>query len=95
MVRKSKTPIKAKPTADKLLLLQAIRKKLSETELPKELDLEPYAHIFDLPLWFENHIRTIECQDPELAEPCAERLKKALAMVGIDIKELAKTIKKA
>lgn len=86
--------IKVKATTDKIALLNAIREVLSKTELPQQLRLEEWSLIVDVPKFFESHLAVIEHQCDEVAEPCADRLKKALSLLGIDIKEIAKTIKK-
>jgi len=93
MVQK-KPIIKIRATTDKVALLNAIREVLSKTELPQQLRLEEWSLIIDLPKFFDSHLRIIEHQSDEVAEPCADRLKKALSLLGIDIKEIAKTIKK-
>lgn len=83
-----------KSVNDKKIIINAIRKKLSETEMPKEIMLEKWARVTDTKKFFETHLSVIENQTSErVIEPASDRLKKALLIVGIDIKEIVKSIK--
>lgn len=75
-------------------LINAIKKKLSETELPKEFMLEDWAKVTDVNKFFNSHLSVVLKDNDNTSKPYAERLKKGLKIVGININELAKTIKK-
>lgn len=75
-------------------LINAIKKKLSETELPKEFMLEDWAKVTDVNKFFDSHLSVVLKDNDNTSKPYAERLKKGLKIVGININELAKTIKK-
>lgn len=81
-----------KPTVDKKELVNAIRKRLAETELPQELRLNKWSNITDVKKFFESHLAVVERQEGRVVEPYASRLKEVLKMVGIDINEIAKEI---
>lgn len=82
-----------KPINTKEPLIMAIRKKLSETELPKEFMLEDWAKVTDVNKFFNSHLSIVLKDNDNTLKPYAERLKKGLKIVGININELAKTIK--
>ena len=82
-----------KPINTKEPLIMAIRKKLSETELPKEFMLENWAKVTDVNKFFDSHLIVVLNSSEKTSQPYAERLKKGLKIVGININELAKSIK--
>ena len=94
MQKINRTVIKVKPTAEKLALLKSIKEALSKIKLPETIQLDSVTVIVDVPLFFDTHLQVIEKQHPDQSEPCADRLKKALIILGIDIKELAKKVPK-
>ncbi len=71
-------------------LIFSIRKKLSETELPKEFILEKWAKVTDVNKFFDSHLLVVLNNNEKTSKPYAERLKKGLKIVGININELAK-----
>lgn len=73
-------------------LIMAIRKKLSETELPKEFMLEDWAKVTDVNKFFNSHLSIVQKDNDNKSKPCAERLKKGLKIVGININELSKQL---
>ena len=83
-----------KPINTKEPLILAIKKKLFETELPKEFMLENWVKVTDVNKFFDSHLSIILKDDNNTSKPYAERLKKGLKIVGININELAKSIKK-
>lgn len=78
---------------DKEPLIMAIRKKLSETELPKEFILEDWAKVTDVNKFFDSHLSVVLNSTTDISKPYSERLKKGLSIVGININELAKELK--
>jgi hypothetical protein len=80
--------------SDKEKLIKAIRKKLSKTELPKELILSEWAKITDVEKFFDSHLSIVQYADKKLSKNFAEVLKIALRKVGIDVHKLAKEINK-
>jgi hypothetical protein len=80
--------------SDKEKLIKAIRKKLSKTELPKELILSEWAKITDVEKFFDSHLSIVQYADKKLSKTFAEVLKIALRKVGIDVHKLAKEINK-
>ena len=87
-IKKKEEPKKA----DKKLLLQEVKRILSEMELPKEIQLEPYAKITDVRLFLDSHISVINRQEGEVVKPYAERFKKVLGILGVDLNEIAKKL---
>jgi len=79
--------------SEKEPLITAIRKKLSETELPKEFMLEDWAKVTDVNKFFDSHLKVVLNGSEKTSQPYADRLKKGLKIVGININELAKSIK--
>ena len=79
--------------SDKKPLIMAIRKKLSETELPKDFMLEKWAKVTDVNKFFDSYLSVVLIGNEKTAQPYADRLKKGLKIVGININELAKEIK--
>ena len=77
---------------DKKLLLAEVRSRLSKMDLPKELQLEAWAKITDVSKFLESHISVVENSDNDFTKPYAERLKKALGMLGIDLTAIAKEL---
>ena len=77
---------------DKNLLLAEVRNRLSKMELPKEIQLEAWAKITDVNKFLESHISVVENSDNDITKPYAERLKKALGMLGIDLTAIAKEL---
>lgn len=86
-IKKKEEPKKA----DKKLLLQEVKRILSEMELPKEIQLEPHAKITDVRLFLDSHISVIG-QEGEVVKPYAERFKKVLGILGVDLNEIAKKL---
>lgn len=78
----------------KKALTDALRKKISETELPDIIVLEKWATITDPFQFFDSHLNAIERASEMNVPLYSERLKKALQIVGIDINEVANSIKK-
>jgi hypothetical protein len=74
-------------------LINAIKKKLTETELPKEFMLEDWAKVTDVKKFFDSHLSVVLNGSEKSAKPYAERLKKGLKIVGININELSKQLK--
>lgn len=85
-------PIQKPKAVDKKLLIASIRKSLDAIELPKEMSLEKWAYITDVKKFFDSHLSVVESKEGLPQKPYAERLKKALSLVGIDIKSLANEI---
>jgi hypothetical protein len=81
-----------KPTVDKKELVNAIRKRLAETELPQELRLNEWSNITNVRKFLDSHLMVVEHQEGRVSEPYASRLKEVLKMVGIDVTEIAKEI---
>jgi hypothetical protein len=40
--------------------LDQIKKILKTVDIPKDLDISPYGHIFDLPRFIDSHISVLE-----------------------------------
>jgi hypothetical protein len=91
------TPLKAKDNSkegiQKAAMLEAIRLRLLAMELPKELQLSPHEKITDVTKFFDAHLAVVLRNSSDTYKPYSDRLKQALAMVGIDIKEVLKTLK--
>jgi hypothetical protein len=85
-------PIQKPKAVDKKLLVDAIRKSLDAIQLPNEMYLEKCARVTDVKKFFASHLSVIEDKEGLLQKPYADRLKKALTIVGIDIKALANEI---
>ena len=85
-------PIQKPKAVDKKLLVDSIRRSLDAIELPKELCLEEWAKITDTKKFFDSHLSIIEEKEGLLQKTYAERLKKALKLVGININALANEI---
>jgi hypothetical protein len=79
--------------SDKKPLIMAIRKKLSETELPKEFMLEKWAKVTDVNKFFDSHLSVVLNGNEKNSKPYADRLKKGLKIVKININEIAKELK--
>ena len=79
--------------SDKEPLVMAIRKKLSETELPKEFMLEDWVTVIDVNKFFDSHLSVVLNSTTDISKPYSERLKKGLSIVGININEIAKELK--
>lgn len=62
--------------------IKAARKFFSSIDLPKEVRMNSYTHITDVPKFIDTHIATIEA-NPHIAQPYIHRLR-----------ELAKYLKK-
>ena len=77
---------------DKKLLLAEVRSRLSKMELPKEIQLEAWAKITDVNKFLESHISVVEKSDNQNTKPYAERLKKALGLLGVDLTTIAKEL---
>lgn len=88
-----KKPIKNNKAVDKKMLVAAIRKALDAIDLPQELQLDHCSRITNVTNFFKSHLLTVENKEGRVQEPSAERLKKALTLVGIDITALAKELK--
>ena len=82
------------PKYDKKNLLEAIRKKLAETELPKEIKLNAWSTITNPRRYFESYLLEIEAYSGQLAYDSGEKLKEGLVAVGIDLQEIANTLEK-
>ncbi len=91
----SKPKVVTKEYAERSVLVDALKKRLSEIQLPKELQLESYAKINNLPLFFDAHLSRVLFMEGEIVKPYSERLKKALIMVGVDINEIIKSLKQS
>ena len=91
-MNKPKFTKKVAPVADKKKLIALIRETLKKTDLPSTIQLEKWAVITDVQKFFESHLVLIEHNEGLYIKPASERLKKALGLIGIDIKELAKQI---
>ena len=99
MEKKSSKVITMKPKAvlpkyDKKNLLEAIRKKLAETEFPKEIQLNAWTKILDTRKYFESYLIEIEAYSGRLAYDSGDKLKEGLKAVGIDIQEIADSLEK-
>jgi hypothetical protein len=79
--------------SDKKPLIMAIRKKLSETKLPKEFMLEDWVTVIDVNKFFDSHLSVVLNSTTDVSKPYSERLKKGLSIVGININEIAKELK--
>ena len=79
--------------SEKEPLVMAIRKKLSETELPKEFMLEDWVTVIDVNKFFDSHLSVVLNSTTDISKPYSERLKKGLSIVGININEIAKELK--
>ena len=86
---KMKKPIKINKAVDKKLLIASIRKALDAIDLPQEIQLDHCSRITDAKKFFKSHLLVVENTEGRIQEPSAERLKKALSLVGIDVKALA------
>jgi len=71
-------------------LVAAIRLELKKIEIPKELKLNSYTHLKDVPKFLEGHLCTVGHITTRAREPYAARLKEVLAALGIDIMKVAK-----
>jgi hypothetical protein len=85
-------PIQKPKVVDKKLLIASIRKSLEATELPKEMRLDKSAYITDVKKFFDSHLSVVESKEGLPQKPYAERFKRSLLLVGIDIKALANEI---
>jgi len=89
---KMKKPIKINKAVDKKLLVASIRKALDAVDLPQEIKLNEHSRITDAKKFFKSHLLVVENTEGRIQEPSAERLKKALSLVGIDVRALASEI---
>lgn len=87
-----KTLTKINKAVDKKLLVASIRKALDAIDLPQEIQLDHSSRITDAKKFFKSHLLVVENTEGGIQEPSAERLKKALYLVGIDIKALASEV---
>lgn len=87
-----KKPIKINKAVDKKLLIASIRKALDAIDLPQEIQLDQCSRITDAKKFFKSHLLVVENTEGRIQEPSAERLKKALSLVGIDVRALASEI---
>jgi len=86
---------KTKQLEDRKKLTDAIREKLKSIKLPKQLALSPHATITNLERFFDSHLKVVEKHDPEslVTKAFAERLRLALVLIGVNVNEIAKTVK--
>jgi hypothetical protein len=82
-----------KPIVSKSELIAGIRSALNKITLPDEIKLNVCTTIKDPAKFFESHLTIVEAQDGNRYKPYSDRLKLACSIVGIDLKEIAKTIK--
>ncbi len=78
----------------KLNFINSIKKQLSEVTLPKELQLSAHEKITDTAKFFEAHLSRTSLIGSELDKPYLDRLKVALKMVGVEIKDFDKMMYK-
>jgi hypothetical protein len=83
-----------KPINNKEPLIMAIRKKLAETDIPKQFMLEDWVNVTDSTKFFDSHLSIILNNNEKISKPFSERLKKGLKILGININELSREIKK-
>lgn len=74
-------------------LVERLRIELGKKELPSSFKLNNYETVINPTLFFESHLCVIENNNN--AENHSKRLKKALEIVGIDIINITKSIKKS
>ncbi len=91
----AKPKVITKEYTERLVLVDAIKKRLSEIQLPQELQLDSCSLIRNLPLFFDAHLSRVLFMEGEVVKPYSERLKKALIMVGVDINEVIKSLKQS
>jgi Domain of unknown function (DUF6965) len=83
-----------KPIVSKSELVAGIRKALKEIKLPEEIKLNVCSTITDPAKFFESHLAIVEAQEGRSMKPYSDRLKVACSLVGIDLVQMAKNLKK-